>query len=81
MAQAVRVRVLMVNGMFDLPEETKHAMGQVRALVAQCAADVAAVCGGVQCDTGRLIATLDLLQQVKNTACDAMILPHAPKGA
>lgn len=78
MAQAVRVSVLMVNGMFDLPEEAKHAMGQVRAIFAQCAADIAAVCGGVQCDTGRLIATLDLVQQAKNTACDAVILPHAP---
>lgn len=70
---------MMINGMFDLPDETTAAMARIRELVAECAMSVAKVVGSVNYDTGRLIATIDMLQAVKNTACDAVILPHGPK--
>lgn len=31
----------------------------------------------VRYDVGRIIATMDLLQQAKNVACDAVVLPLA----
>jgi hypothetical protein len=79
MAQAVHARLMMINGMFDLPDETTAAMVRIRELVAECAMSVAKVVGSVNHDTGRLIATIDKLQDVKDVACAAIILPHAPK--
>lgn len=66
----------MINGNFDLPQETVDAMKKIRASVAKCAAEIDAIAAQVKCDTGRLIHTVDLLQQVKNCACDGLILPH-----
>jgi uncharacterized protein Yka (UPF0111/DUF47 family) len=79
MAQAVHARLLMINGMFDLPDETKAAMTQIRELVTKCAISVVEVVGTVDHDIDSLIDVLKKLQEVKNAACDGIILPHAPK--
>jgi hypothetical protein len=77
---AVHARVSMINGRFDLPERTPPALNLVREAVADAAEKVTSAVEGAEThDTGRLIAALDLLQQAKNVACDALILPHAPK--
>lgn len=75
----VAKRVAMINGRFDLPPATLEAMATMRAAFDACARAVEQTATGVERDTGRLIATMDLLQQAKNVACDAVILPHARK--
>jgi hypothetical protein len=69
----------MINGNFPLPDETVAAMRTIRSdasVLAGLLLSSARAAGTY--DTGRLIAALDLLQQVKNVAIDALILPHAP---
>lgn len=73
----VQRRVEMINGRFDLPAETVKAMEQIRVATEVCARAIQSATADVQVDTGRLIATMDMLQQAKNVACDAVILPHA----
>lgn len=75
----VTKRVEMINGRFDLPQETIQAMNDIRQAVDQCARSIQTATSKVETDTGRLIATMDLLQQAKNVACDSIILPHATK--
>jgi hypothetical protein len=57
-------------------------MKQVREIVATCARQLADTVtkvpqlrSGLAYDTGRLLHSLDLLQQVKDTACVSLILP------
>lgn len=74
---AIDARVAMVNGNFNLPDETLQAMKRIREITASAASEIQKVMySGVRYDTGRAIATLDFLQIVKNTGCDALILPH-----
>lgn len=75
----VEKRVEMINGMFDLPAETLLTMREIRSASDEFARRIQAAVSKVPHDTGRVIATIDLIQQLKNTACDAVILPHASK--
>jgi hypothetical protein len=70
-------RVEMINGHFDLPPETVEAMKEIRVAAELCARTMQGIFKKHKADTGRAIATIDQLQAVKNTACDALILPHA----
>jgi hypothetical protein len=78
---ALDARVAMFNGMFELPGETKAAMSRIREIVAEAGQKIRDIIANpaVKYDTGRLIATFDLLQHVKNTACDSITLPHYKK--
>jgi hypothetical protein len=81
-ADPVEARVELVNGMFDLPQEAKTAMGAVRLAAEQYARAIKAAAdaaGKQNYDTGRLIAALDAVQASKDIACVAFILPHASK--
>lgn len=73
----IEKRVAMINGHFALPSETVESMNEVRDAVDTCARTLHAIFKNQKTDTGRAIATIDQLQAVKNTACDALILPHA----
>lgn len=74
---AIDARVAMVNGNFILPDETLQAMKRIREITAKAALEIKkTMYSGVKYDTGRSIAALDFLQITKNTACDALILPH-----
>jgi len=77
----VERRVEMINGMFDLPQETRQAMAAVRESAEAFARALRAIytTPGIQVDTGRAIASIDTIQSIKNVACDALILPHATK--
>jgi hypothetical protein len=79
LAVAVVQRLALVNGNFPLPDETPATVKKIREIVAQCATDLAAAINVVPHDIGRFIATLDLLQQAKDVACCAVLLPHAPR--
>ena len=74
----VAQRVAMINGTFDLPQETVAAMREIRAALDECARKVQkTVEAQPKYDKGRLIASIDQLQHTKNTLCDSLILPHA----
>ncbi len=77
----VEKRVAMVNGMFNLPDDTLQAMRDIRTASDAYARALHEVFSreGVEADTGRSIATMDAIQASKNMACDAVILPHASK--
>lgn len=77
----VEARVELINGMFPLPQASKEAMGDVRNAIEVAARAIARSVQANPHDKGRLIHTLDLLQQAKDTACVALILPHAEKDA
>lgn len=72
----IAARVDMINGNFELPEGTVEAMREARFVVAQAAQQLEAIFQATEHDRGRAIHSIDLLQQVKNVACDALILPH-----
>lgn len=91
MAAAIDARLALINGTFPLPAETTQVMGEIRAAISDAAASIDVSIRGkkrsadepiestariVKYDVGRLIAALDLLQQAKDVACAAVILPH-----
>jgi hypothetical protein len=71
--ESVKLRVDMIDGMFQLDDATKDFMTRVRTEVAALAARLAATAPAT-CDVGRFIAATDHLQQAKNLYCDAAIL-------
>jgi hypothetical protein len=77
--EAISARARLVNGNFNLPDETIAAMREVRAACSDLATRLEAIAarGDVKVDVGRMIATMDLIQQVKDTACVSLILPHS----
>lgn len=70
---AVQVRVDMINGHFELSEETVQFMNFVRTASAEFAQQMVARAPAT-CDIGRLIAAVDHIQATKNLFCDAAIL-------
>lgn len=77
--EAISARARLINGNFALPDETITAMREIRAACSDLGTRLEAVAKsvGVSVDIGRMIAALDLVQQVKDVACVALILPHA----
>lgn len=75
----VEARVAMVNGNFPLPDETKAAMRELYKASAEYSAALERIVAksGLKYDKGRLIHAVDLAQTAKDTACQALILPHA----
>ena len=75
----VAKRVAMINGYFDLPDDTIQSMKRVREASVEYAKELQCIFkyAGVNVDTGRAIAAIDHVQQTKNIACDALILPFA----
>lgn len=70
---AIVLRKDMIDGKFDLDENTTAFMKLVREKLAQAAAEI--VDGApATCDVGRLIAALDAIQHAKNLLCDSSIL-------
>ncbi len=75
---AIKARFELLNQRVDLPQHSRDAQDKIRnAAKAYANAILSAIePGTVMKDTGRIIAALDLIQQSKNCACDALILPH-----
>jgi hypothetical protein len=83
--QAIRDRVLLVNGKFSLPDANAKATEAIRTIFSEAAEKFAALLEQteVKYDTGRAIHALDTLQAAKDTACVSVILPFAstdPRG-
>lgn len=78
---AIEKRVALVNGDFDLTPVTLEAMRDIREAAGAYARELDAIFHreGVTFDVGRVIATMDHVQQTKLLACDAVALPHASK--
>lgn len=75
--KAVYSRVMLINGYFTtLPDEVVVSKERVCMLLGGAARELRDTVQKHPHDTGRLIAALDLLQQAKNAALDALKLPH-----
>lgn len=75
----IAARVDMINGNFELPTVSVTLMREIRECVAAAAKQIEEIFETApEYDMGRAIHTIDLLQQAKNTACDALILPYHP---
>lgn len=72
-AEAIQVRVDMINGQFGLDEETLKFMRLVREEIAALAEKLSKA-RPESANIGRFIAAVDHLQQTKNLFCDAAIL-------
>jgi hypothetical protein len=79
--EAIDAKLDMINGRFDLPEETVEAMKLIRESLSEVANKVRDNLDqkGIKYDVGTMIRFVALIQDAKNLACDAIILPHAPK--
>lgn len=78
----VDARINGLDGTFPIPAETKAAWPKIRAAIATAARVIrneVDKLGHANYNYGRLIHAIDLLQQAKDTAIMATILPHAPK--
>lgn len=72
--------VSLINGQFDLPEGTGDKFNVIREeLQNACKAvvDVVRSSGDGNWDYGTLVRVTQLLQEAKDVACQALILPHA----
>lgn len=82
--EALGNNAAMINGHFNLPKDTVVAMGAVREAVSECMFKIymaTVATGTVKYDSGAMIHVSQLLQQAKNRACDALILPYGPGAA
>ena len=71
----IAVMTDLVDGSFTLDERTCAYMKAVRKICAKAAAELTGEQSiGVPLDPGQIKAALQLLQQVKNKACDAAII-------
>lgn len=69
----------MIDGQFTLPDDSPAAMRTIRQAIAGAAEKMASAVESVTgYDVGRLRAAVDFLQQAKDVACQAVILPFAP---
>lgn len=65
----------MVDGQFEISDETKLYMASVRGICAQAARELTGLATiGVKLDQGQMNAAIQLLQQVKDKACCAALL-------
>jgi hypothetical protein len=77
---AIRDRLVLLNGKFTLPDESKAAMDTVRTIFDEAGAKLAALFSGgsgLKYDIGRSIHAIDQMQAAKDTACVAFLLPYA----
>jgi hypothetical protein len=79
--QAVHARAEMVNGQFDLTADHKLVMNKIREAAAQFSNTLKqlALQSTVEIDPERWLKAMNSVQKTKNVACDAVILPLAPK--
>lgn len=84
----LEARVELIDGMFPLPKDaegkppTLDMMSKIRGHISVAAKAIYADLQAnpdVKYDMGRMIHAMDLLQQAKDTACVAVLLPHAVK--
>ena len=75
----IEARAKLVNGNFTLPDNTISALKEIREACGELAQKLLDITrqADLKVDTGRMIAAMDLVQQVKDTACVSVILPHA----
>ena len=76
---AVRARVEMFSTRYDSNEAEAEVKDEIREAARQFAMHISVSLSHVDCDQGRLIAALDLIQQAKNVAIDSLILKQAIK--
>jgi hypothetical protein len=75
----IEKRVAMLNGRHDLSSEQVMGLNEIRAAAEECGEKLLIIFKKCKVDTGRAIAAIDELQKVRNTACDALILPFVEK--
>lgn len=69
----LKLRSDMLNGRFDLPQETINFMDTVRKEIADSTERILQAAPS-NYDMGRMIAFVDGMQHAKNLACDSAIL-------
>jgi len=70
---AIELRIAMVDGRFDLTDETVEFMNKVRSELAATLRSLATQ-RPPEYDYGRFVAFCDAVQAAKNVACDSAIL-------
>ena len=78
--KTIDARLALMSDEIVAPEGLSARLHEIRALCDRLAYDLANTVRAVgpgQYDVGRLIACLDMLKQVQQTACDSLCLPHA----
>jgi hypothetical protein len=64
----------------EVPIEVRRRKAEITAAAAVFARTVIDIFKASESfDTGRAIAAIDQITQAKNTACDALVLPHVSK--
>lgn len=76
---AVAANFDLIDGNFPVPDETKVVMDKARTIISDAGKKVEKLAYTVAHDTGRLIATAQILEQAKDVYCHGLILPHHPK--
>jgi len=77
-ATAVTKRIILLGrGTIGLPQATQAALEEVNSAIVDCARRIeAAMKTAKDHDRGRLIHTIDLLREAKDSATVALQLPH-----
>lgn len=71
---AIQDRLHLINGNLHLNQEQIQGMKEIRAIISDAAYKMHAVIEKLPHDTGRLIASIDALQSVKDVACSSILL-------
>ncbi len=76
---AIKARCEMFVTRYEATAKEATAKDMIREAAEEFAITVTRMLSQVDCDTGRAIAALDLIQQAKNVAIDAIVLKQAIK--
>jgi hypothetical protein len=75
----IEARVSLIQGIYSEPLDTSHAITDVHMAAIRYAKDLQQIFKRGKVDTGRAIASLDLVRQSYSTATDALLLPYVTK--
>ncbi len=76
---AIAARCNMFATRYDANKQEAKAKDEIRECAGRFATDITIILSQVDVDYGRVIAALDLIQQAKNVAIDAIVLKQAIK--
>lgn len=78
-APSLEARASMIDGTFELPKSNQDAIPRIRAILANAAQGIIGILNSADAfDYGTATRSIQALQESKDLACQALILPYAP---
>ena len=77
-SKSVANRLALIKGNWPVSQEVKESMNEMKSALGDAADKVVTIIEGVEYDELKLNTFLDKMQEAKDAACAAIILPTNP---